>query len=117
MTAPSVQAAEIERHARPPAGAGERFTGYGVMGLPFASGHVLAMRRFPASSIGPAYTSVWHRDPAGRWDFWQNQPGDQACSRYLGSALAGTPCAHRTGLAQVSTRCGSRSQKQASPGG
>jgi hypothetical protein len=82
MTAPSVQAAEIERHARLPAGAGERFTGYGVMGLPFASGHVLAMRRFPASSIGPAYTSVWHRDPAGRWDFWQNQPGDQACSRF-----------------------------------
>ncbi len=24
----------------------ERFSGYGVMGLPFASGHVLAMRRF-----------------------------------------------------------------------
>jgi hypothetical protein len=94
MTAPSVQAAEIERHARLPAGAGERFTGYGVMGLPFASGHVLAMRRFPASSIGPAYTSVWHRDPAGRWDFWQNQPGDQACSRYFGSALAGTRRAH-----------------------
>jgi hypothetical protein len=93
MTAPSVQAAEIERHARLPA-AGERFTGYGVMGLPFASGHVLAMRRFPASSIGPAYTSVWHRDPAGRWDFWQSQPGDQACSRYFGSALAGTRRAH-----------------------
>lgn len=90
MIAPSVLAAEIERHAGLPTGAGERFTGYGVMGLPFASGHVLAMRRFPASSIGPAYTSVWHRDPAGRWDFWQDQPDDQACSRYFGSALAGT---------------------------
>jgi hypothetical protein len=94
MTAPSVHAAEVERHARLPAGVGERLTGYGVMGLPFASGHVLAMRRFPASSIGPACTSVWHRDPAGGWDFWQNQPGDQACSRYFGSALAGTRRAH-----------------------
>ncbi len=90
MTAPSVQAAELEQHAGLPDGAGERFSGYGVMGLPFASGHVLAMRRFPASSIGPAYTSVWHRDPAGRWDFWQDQPDDQACSRYFGSALAAT---------------------------
>ena len=52
------------------------------------------MRRFPASSIGPAYTSVWHRDPAGRWAFWQDQPDDQACSRYFGSALAGTHRAH-----------------------
>jgi hypothetical protein len=60
------------------------------MGLPFDSGHVLALRRFPASSIGPAYTSVWHRDPAGRWAFWQDQADNQACSRYFGSALAET---------------------------
>jgi hypothetical protein len=90
MSAPGVEAAETERQAALPGGAGERFAGYGVMGLPFASGHVLALRRFPASSIGPAYTSVWHRDPAGRWDFWQDQPDDQACSRYFGSALAAT---------------------------
>ena len=94
MKSPSVQAAEIERRAGLPAGAGDRFTGYGVMGLPFTSGHVLAMRRFPASSIGPGYTSVWHRDPAGRWEFWQDQPDEQACSRYFGSALAGTRRAH-----------------------
>jgi hypothetical protein len=94
MKSPRVQAAEIERHTGLPAGAGERFAGYGVMGLPFASGHVLALRRFPASSIGPAYTSVWHRDPAGRWEFWQDQPDDQACSRYFGSALAATHRAH-----------------------
>jgi len=31
----------------------ERFFGYGVMGLPFASEHVLALRRFTASSVGP----------------------------------------------------------------
>ena len=37
MKSPSVRVAEIERQARLPAGAGERFSGYGVMGLPFAS--------------------------------------------------------------------------------
>jgi hypothetical protein len=94
VQAPGVQAGEIERHAGLPAGGGERFTGYGVIGLPFASGHVLAMRRFPASSIGPAYTSVWHRDPSGRWEFWQDQADDQACSRYFGPALAGTRRVH-----------------------
>jgi hypothetical protein len=60
------------------------------MGLPFASGHVLAMRRFPASSVGPAYTSIWHRDPAGRWEFWQDQPPELACPRYFSAALADT---------------------------
>lgn len=94
MKSPGGWAADIERHAELPAGAEERFAGYGVMGLPFSSGHVLALRRFPASSIGPGYTSVWHRDPAGRWEFWQDQPDDQACSRYFGSALAGTRRAH-----------------------
>jgi len=34
----SVQVAEIERQAGLPAGAGERFSAYGVMGLPFAPG-------------------------------------------------------------------------------
>ena len=33
----------------------QRFTGYGVMGLTFRSGHYLAMRHIPASSIGPEY--------------------------------------------------------------
>jgi hypothetical protein len=31
------------------------------------------MRRFPVSSVGPGYTSVWHRDPAGRWVIYQDQ--------------------------------------------
>jgi hypothetical protein len=57
------------------------------MGLPFRSGHVLGLRRFPASSIGPGYRSVWHRDPHGRWTFYQDQPADLACTRYFGSAV------------------------------
>ncbi len=71
-----------------PSGDAERFAGYGVMGLPFASGHVLAMRRFPASSIGPGYSSVWHRTPSGVWTFWQDQAADQGCARYFSAAVS-----------------------------
>jgi hypothetical protein len=81
-------ATEAEGRPKLPEGADERFAGYGIMGLPFASGHVLAMRRFPASSIGPPYTSIWHRDPAGTWEFWQNQPAGLSCPRYFSAALA-----------------------------
>jgi hypothetical protein len=38
--------------AQLPSGNEERFAGYGVMGVPFTSGDLLAMRRFPASSLG-----------------------------------------------------------------
>jgi hypothetical protein len=78
---------ELERQAELPPGAEERFFGYGVMGLPFRSGHILGLRRFPASSIGPGYRSVWHRDPLGRWTFYQDQPAELACTRYFGSAV------------------------------
>ncbi|SRR5579875_340084 len=87
MVGPRTFARDVETHPVLAVSNEERFTGYGVLGLPFATGHVLAMRRFPASSIGPAYTSIWHRDPAGRWTFWQDQSDDQACSRYFGSAV------------------------------
>jgi len=81
-------AADVEARADLPSGAEERFAGYGIMGLPFSSGHVLAMRRFAASSVGPAYTSVWHRDPSGAWTFWLDEPPEVGCPRYFGSALA-----------------------------
>jgi hypothetical protein len=90
MTSLSTLIAEVELRPELPSGGDGRFTGFGVMGIPFATGHVLALRRFTASSIGPAYTSVWHRDPAGRWTFWQDQAADQACSRYFGAAVTET---------------------------
>ncbi len=71
-----------------PSGSEERFNGYGVMGLPFASGHVLAMRRFTSSSVGPGYTSVWHRTPNGDWTFYANVPPRQACTRFFGAIAA-----------------------------
>jgi hypothetical protein len=72
-----------------PDGSGVRFSGYAVIGLPFSSGHVLALRRIEASSVGAAYTSVWHRDPNGRWTFHQNVPPEQSCPRYFGAAISG----------------------------
>jgi hypothetical protein len=71
-----------------PGGPGERFAGYGVMGLPFRSGHLLALRRFSASSVGPGYRSVWHRDPGCRWTFFQDVSSAHGCARYFGAAVA-----------------------------
>jgi hypothetical protein len=84
MKEPRDLVAQIEAQASLPEGTKERFLGYSVLGLPFASGHVLALRRFAASSIGPAYASVWHRDPEGDWTFYQNVLPQQGCSRYFG---------------------------------
>jgi hypothetical protein len=70
-----------------PPGPGERFSGYGVMGLPFETGHVLALRRFPASSLGPGYSSLWHRTPSGRWTLWSDVPPEASCCRYFGRAV------------------------------
>ena len=80
---------QIEAAPCLPPGSDERFDGYGVMGLPFRSGHVLALRRFPANSVGPGYTSVWYRDPQGEWVFYSSAAAHLGCSRYFGrNALA-----------------------------
>lgn len=78
---------ELEVCGKLPGGSGERFAGYGVMGLPFRSGHLLAMRRFPSSSVGPGCRSVWHRAPDGRWTFFQDVAPENACTRYFGAAV------------------------------
>lgn len=66
----------------------ERFAGLGVMGLPFDSGHVLGLRHWHRSSVGPPYTSVWHRDPEGRWAFWSTAAADVSCTRYTSTIAA-----------------------------
>jgi hypothetical protein len=64
----------------------EYVRGWGVFGLPFDSGHVLALRVFPQSSFGP-YRTLWHRDPAGRWSIHVDAPRvEHACPRYYGPA-------------------------------
>jgi len=78
---------DIEKTASLPTGTAERFAGFAVIGLPFRSGHVLALRRFPASSLGAGYTSVWHRNPAGAWTFYSTISPEQGCSRYFGAEI------------------------------
>jgi hypothetical protein len=73
----------------------EYVKGWGVFGLPFDSGHVLALRVFPENNFGP-YRAVWHRDPAGRWSIYvDGQRLDTACPRYFG------PACHFTGHATI----------------
>lgn len=68
----------------------EYVRGWGVFGLPFDSGHVLALRVFPESDFGP-YRTVWHRDPAGNWSIYVDGPRlDTACPRYYGQACTFT---------------------------
>lgn len=87
MESPRVVAAAVEHHPALPSGADERFAGYGVLGVPFGSGHLLALRHFAASSFGPGYTSVWVRDPAGAWTMHSTTGPASSCPRYFGSAL------------------------------
>jgi hypothetical protein len=64
----------------------EYVRGWGVFGLPFDSGHVLALRVFPQSSFGP-YRTLWHRDPHGRWSIYADaRHVGHACPRYYGPA-------------------------------
>jgi hypothetical protein len=72
----------------------EYVKGWGVMGLPFDSGHVLALRIFPENDFGP-YKSLWHRDPEGNWSIHVDGPRlDTACPRYYGAACKQTGFAH-----------------------
>lgn len=83
------QRAEALRRRHPPLDDGaEHFVVYGVMGLPFTLGHILAFRRVTASSIGPPYTAVWHRDPAHRWTIYTDVAARISCPRYFGAAAA-----------------------------
>jgi hypothetical protein len=77
----------LEQGTELPSGNEERFSGYGVLGVPFTSGNLLAMRRFPASSLGESYTSVWHRNPQGRWTIYTSVAPQLACPRFFGSAI------------------------------
>lgn len=90
-TTPRAAAAAVTAHPVLPPGDDERFVGFGIMGLPFASGHYLALRQFPATTFAPAYTSVWHRDPSCTWTFYATTPGGQSCARYFSSATPNDP--------------------------
>lgn len=86
-TTPRDAAARSELDPSPWPGGDERYAGYGVMGLPFASGHYLAFRRFPSTPFGRPYTSVWHRPPDGGWTFFVDAPSTESCPRYFDAAI------------------------------
>jgi hypothetical protein len=68
----------------------EYVKGWGVMALPFDSGHVLALRVFPENDFGP-HKSLWRRDPEGHWSIHIDGPRlDTTCPRYSGAACAQT---------------------------
>ena len=87
MRNPRSLAEEMERDPVLPKGSKERFSGYGVLGLPFRSGHILAFRRMVSSSVGPGYASVWHRDPTGYWTFFTDVNPVLSCPRFFGALL------------------------------
>ena len=87
MTSPRDAVVAAETAARLLPGADERLSGWGLMGLPFRGGDVLATRSFVASSIGPGYHSVWHRAPNGEWTFYVDSEPTQACPRYFGAGV------------------------------
>ncbi|WP_099248864.1 hypothetical protein [Mycobacterium sp. shizuoka-1] len=86
ITTPQTAVHAITTDPTLPAGTDERVSGFGIMGLPFDSGHYLAYRDFPAASFSPAYRSVWHRAPDGQWTFYASTPAEQSCARYFSSA-------------------------------
>lgn len=74
----------------------EYVKGWGVFGLPFDSGHVLALRVFPENCFSP-YRTLWHRDPEGSWSIHVDGARlDTACPRYYGAACDYTGYAHIT---------------------
>jgi hypothetical protein len=87
MRQPADLAQHRETNPQLPPGRWERVAGYGVMGLPFRSGHVLGLRRWTASSVGEGFTSIWHRDPEGSWTFYETAPCELACTRYFGAGV------------------------------
>ena len=77
---------ESRRHIRS-RGRSERLAGYGLMAIAFETGDIIAVRRFTASSIGPPWISIWHRDAQSRWTIHTNIEPARSCPRYFGPAL------------------------------
>ena len=62
--------------------------GYAVVGQPFESGDILCLRRFPVSTFGPGYVSVWHRAPDATWTVYTTISPELSCPRFIGAAVS-----------------------------
>ena len=58
MRTPAQFAQAAEERPALSSGDGERVSGHRVMGLPFADGHVLGLRRWTHSSVGDQFPSI-----------------------------------------------------------
>ncbi len=87
-TTPRSAAEQAEAAPSLPAGTGERISGYGVMGLSFASGDYLALRNMTAASFGAGYRALWHRSPDGDWTVYSTADPAHSCERYVGAACS-----------------------------
>ncbi|MGE0600913.1 MAG: hypothetical protein AB7J35_16660 [Dehalococcoidia bacterium] len=73
-------------HQPGPTGA-ESFDGFAILGVSFRSGHTLAFRSFAHSSVGPAFSSVWMREPGGDWRIFSTAPAGVSDADYWRPAL------------------------------
>lgn len=98
MSANTPRAVADDAEAAPwlPPGDGERISGYGVMGLSFASGDYLALRNMTAASFGAGYRALWHRGPEGDWTVYSTADPEHSCERYIGAA-----CGHPSVRAEI----------------
>lgn len=90
MRSPQEWAESVENDPVLPKGTEERVSGYGLMAQPFSSGHVLGLRRWTANSVSDPFTSIWHRDPSGVWQFYETSQPSFACSRWFGNGTSGS---------------------------
>ena len=93
---PRAVAEDAEAAPRLPAGDGERISGYGVMGLSFASGDYVVLRCMTAASFGAGYRALWHRSPDGDWTVYSTADPEHSCERYIGAA-----CSHPSVRADI----------------
>jgi hypothetical protein len=64
------------------------FAGFGMHSLSLASGDVMAFTQVAASSLGPPFTAVWHRDSDGDWRVRVNIAPSRSCLRFLLTAAS-----------------------------
>ncbi|HQZ11991.1 MAG TPA: hypothetical protein PK286_03820 [Devosia sp.] len=62
--------------------------GYAIVGQPFESGDILCLRRFPVSTFGPGYVSVWHRSADGEWTIYTTVSPELSCPRFIAAAVS-----------------------------
>lgn len=85
---PAAMADRISKIKLTPRAGRDDVGGYAIVGQPFESGDILCLRRFPVSTFGPGYASVWHRSPEGSWTVYTTIAPELSCPRFIGAAVS-----------------------------